>query len=151
MSEHKVKVCGQCFSPIDDSIKHTTCPNCNASIFNQKTMYLEEAMRLAEQYKKSTLFEATIESDYGEKSITLLRIMAWLNLVFGVIAAIYFWSVTGNIQDSYGRYVQVDRVGNLLVFVCVFEAFGGYALLTVIASIAGNLIAIRKGMEKKHP
>ena len=69
----------------------------------------------------------------GEEAISMLRIFAWLDFVVGIIGAI----VVLNKFGSSGEYILIGLASVLQgVFCCAF--------FLVVASIAENLIAIRK-------
>ena len=94
---------------------------------------------------RGRVIEGTKRSQPGESAIVFLRIIAWLNLVGGVLACILYLSVfLENVNDN-----SYEGVSNSLIL-SIASFFGGVcgcAFLLVVCSIADNLIGIRKNTE----
>lgn len=120
--------CKQCdyeyLADVDVSDSSSRCPKCGG---------------------RGRVIEGTKRSQPGESAIVFLRIVAWLNLVGGVLACILYLSVfLENVNDN-----SYEGVSNSLIL-SIASFFGGVcgcAFLLVVCSIADNLIGIRKNTE----
>lgn len=79
-----------------------------------------------------------------ESAIKMLRICAWLNLIIGIIAALYVW---GNVSERIkpGHTAVTEANPSDVITGVVFLACGvfGFAFFLVVCSIAESLIEIR--------
>ncbi|MBS4027842.1 MAG: hypothetical protein KGZ58_04305 [Ignavibacteriales bacterium] len=124
------------------------CPSCGLDIskgFDIKTGQTPTISK-DNEITPSPLVLSTNEP--GSGAISVLRFFAWLNLVAGIIGAIYIWSNFATEKILKGTYYSyAESVTNPLgvaIGVAVFlEGIFACALFLVIANIAENLIAIR--------
>ena len=115
--------CKQCdyeyLADVDVSDSSSRCPKCGG---------------------RGRVIEGTKRSQPGESAIVFLRIVAWLNLVGGVLAGILYLSVfLENVNDNSNNLI--------LSIASFFGGVCGCAFLLVVCSIADNLIGIRKNTE----
>jgi hypothetical protein len=73
-------------------------------------------------------------------AITALKYFAWLDLIGGIIGAFVIWAKS-NVFENYGEFNGIGAGVGVAVFL---QGMFAWALFLVIASIAENLIAIRK-------
>jgi hypothetical protein len=78
----------------------------------------------------------------GEGAIAALKFFAWLDLIAGIIGAIWIWVQFGKTGDY--SFSPVNPVGVGVGFAVLFQGMFACALFLVIASIAESLIALRK-------
>ena len=136
--------CGKCGAENAESAN--SCSKCGALLSlwagNEKPLWVES--------KKPT--KATGISPWGmETSIIALRIIAWLNLVGGIIGAIIVWATMSTkevvVDRIYGTNLmetRVDPAGIGVGFGVLFGSIFWTVLMLVVCSIADNLARIRK-------
>ncbi|MBI5076483.1 MAG: hypothetical protein HZB62_15130 [Nitrospirae bacterium] len=73
-------------------------------------------------------------------AIEVLAILAWVNLIAGVIGAFILWDKSGSGDNTL-------LLG--LSFAVGLQGLFGFVFLLVVVSIAENLIAIRNAVETK--
>lgn len=98
--------------------------------------------------RESLIFDGTVE--HG--TITLLKGFAWFDLIAGVIGAVIVWAKFSSQRVVMGLYSQtsetvVNPVAIGIGIAVLLQGIFTWALLRVVASIASNLIAIRKNTE----
>jgi len=87
--------------------------------------------------------------DGEQRTISVLKFFAWLNLLGGVIGAVIIFFNWGFVEVKRGTYYTfTEKIFNPLPMGIsiglLVEGIFGCALLLVICSIANNLIKIRK-------
>lgn len=84
----------------------------------------------------------------GEKAISVLKFIAWLNLILGCLGALIIYTEFGTVEvpstSFYGTYQQTNPVGIAISLALLLEAIIGCAFLLVVCSMANNLISIRE-------
>jgi hypothetical protein len=69
-------------------------------------------------------------------ALRILRLLGWFNLIASIIAAVWTWNFI------------TDRLGTALWMAILVQGIFSCVLFSVLASIAENLISIRKSLEK---
>lgn len=108
----------------------------------------EDVEKLFEVNNTSSNSEA-FEWEPGVGAINTLKFLGWLDLVAGIIGSIVIWANYSTKEVTLGEYYKytekvTDPVGVGLGFLVLFQGIFICILFLVIASIAENLIAIRK-------
>jgi len=82
----------------------------------------------------------------GEGAITALKFFAWLDLIGGIVGAVWVWAQFGSTQvtSSYSSTTEANPVAIGIGVGVLLQGMFVCALFLVIASIAESLIAIRK-------
>jgi len=99
----------------EDGYLHRDCQNINTDNINTVPYYKSSAVK-------------------SSSAIKILRVIAILNLIFGIIGALSIWLT----MSTTGRF------GVILGFVSLYEGVFGWALLVAIVNIADNVIEIRR-------
>ena len=120
------------------------CKQCDYEYLADVDVY-DSSSRCPECGGRGRVIEGTKRSQPGESAIVFLRIVAWLNLVGGVLACILYLGVfLENVNDISYEWVSNNLILSIVSF---FGGVCGCALLLVVCSIADNLIGIRKNTE----
>lgn len=86
----------------------------------------------------------------SQNPINILRIVAWLTLLIGIVGAILIWSTMSTMEVPYtyvpGTHTESNPVGIGLGFATLFSSIVTWALLSVICDMAENLIQIRNSV-----
>ena len=115
------------------------CKQCDYEYLADVDVY-DSSSRCPECGGRGRVIEGTKRSQPGGSAIVFLRIVAWLNLVGGVLAGILYLSVfLENVNDNSNNLI--------LSIASFFGGVCGCAFLLVVCSIADNLIGIRKNTE----
>ncbi len=82
----------------------------------------------------------------GETAISALKFFAWLDLIGGIVGAIWVWAEFGSTQVSsfYSSTTEANPMAIGIGAVVLLQGMFACALFLVIACIAESLIAIRK-------
>ena len=133
--------CPNCLRTYDTTVGVSECPQCNKQHDVTKDDMPKSGGRNLVEGQENVDFS----NGDGMGAIAFLRIVAWLNLVGGVLACILYLSVfLENVNDN-----SYEGVSNSLIL-SIASFFGGVcgcAFLLVVCSIADNLIGIRKNTE----
>ncbi|MEJ7577575.1 MAG: hypothetical protein WKF74_11285 [Pyrinomonadaceae bacterium] len=167
----KVAECPKCHTPIGDKHSNTWCTECGNPLPPEIKILLPELPQLyktnvpkpAEENPQSiqpqTAQASQVTSivpnpNYADtSSINFLRAIGWIDLVVGIIAAIIiFANATKTAPGEYLPYTRVqladkevtDPFAIALAVAVAFQGITAAILFSVIASLAENVIAIRK-------
>jgi hypothetical protein len=91
----------------------------------------------------------------GNKGILALKLVAWVNLIFGCIGSLIIFSEWGRVLVSSPTYdfithYETNPIAIAIAIALLLEGIFGFVFLSVICSMALNLIAIRENSEKKE-
>lgn len=135
----------------------SVCPSCGYDTTKAYEAAKAEHSSAIPALKESSP-ENTFVRSYGTGAIVTLKFFAWLDLVAGIIGAIWIWSTFGSQEVTFGSkeigviYSQTvtNPVGVALGFVVLLQGIFVCAYFLVVASIAENLIEIRKNIESSR-
>jgi hypothetical protein len=124
--------CSTCGISNPESVRY--CVGCGTRLL------VQTQSQAGEQDSPSSTLEST-QTFPGEQAAGLLKLVAWLDLLSGFVVALVIWSNTNPLSPGYGVFSGLAWFLQG-IFVCAF--------LLVVASIAENLIAIRRALETNH-
>jgi hypothetical protein len=94
--------------------------------------------------------DSNSENEHASKEISVLRIFAWLDLIGSIIASIFIWSKFGTRKmPGFSYLTEADPLTIGLGFGILVQGVFACVLFLVIASMAENLIAIRKNTKQE--
>lgn len=109
-----------------------------------KKQFPEKQAELLQQATQSRSVSENPSDEPGSEAISVLRVFAWLDLVAGIMGSFWILSTFGSYSVTVPKPIGIAvGIATILqgVFVCAF--------FLVVASIAENLIAIRKNTAGK--
>jgi hypothetical protein len=167
----KVAECPNCYTSIGDKHLNPWCTECGNLLPPEITTLLPDlpqpyktnVPKLAEENPQSiqpqTAQASQVNSIFptpnyaGTSSINFLRAIGWIDCIVGIIAAIIiFANATKTVPGEYLSYTGVqlsdkevtDPFAIGLAVAVAFQGITAAILFSVIASLAENVIAIRK-------
>ncbi len=105
-------------------------------------------------YQEVVVVRFRAEMDYGQKSIDVLKTVAWIILIVGIIGSITIWATMGSTEQIRPGYSYLtEKIPNpegiILGFQLFFLSIATSSFLLVICGMAENIIAIRKNTTPK--
>ena len=92
--------------------------------------------------------------DKGRQAISVLGFFAWLNLICGIIGAIFIWKTMGTMEVPYslisGTHTEINPFGVALAVALLLEGIFVCAFFLVVCSMAENLIEIQENTNRQR-
>jgi len=128
----------------------SVCPSCGYDTTKAYEAAKAEHSGVIPDLKESSPANTFVRS-YGTGAINTLKFFAWFDLVAGIIGAIWIWSTFGSQEVGYlSSRTVTNPVGVALGVVVMLQGIFVCAYFLVIASMAENLIEIRKKIESSR-
>ena len=122
----------------------TVCNEC------YKKQSPEKQAEIQQQVAQSNAVTVNTSNESGSGSIVTLKVFAWFDLVAGIIGGFWIFSTYGStiVTRGSGLYSYPETVANPVGIAIgigiILQGLFACAFFLVVASIAENLIAIRK-------
>ena len=124
--------CPRCGNSVD--LDYTSkCPSCGLDV-----VAAQDSHKGIKRDSSPVTGSTSHSTDFGSGAISVLIFFAWLDLIGGILIAVYVWV----------KFGLSDPINFAIALAFVAQGIFTWALFLVVASMAENLIGIRNNTSK---